>query len=43
MRATSKVSPNFIGQFISGGEWLVFPWECLDSVTVQDYLIEDEQ
>tara|TARA_B110000858_G_C17749023_1_gene448750 strand:- start:804 stop:1235 length:432 start_codon:yes stop_codon:yes gene_type:complete len=43
MRATSKVNPNFIGQFISGEEWLVFPWECLDSVPVQDYLIEDEQ
>jgi hypoxanthine phosphoribosyltransferase len=40
MRSTSKTTPRFYGELITGKEWLVFPWEKLDSVPVQDYLVD---
>lgn len=38
LRSTTKTMPQFVGQQISTEEWLVFPWERLDSVPKQDYL-----
>lgn len=38
MRSTTKTTPLFYGEFINDEKWLVFPWEKLDSVPVQDYL-----
>jgi hypoxanthine phosphoribosyltransferase len=42
MRSTSLTAPRYFGEFITGDEWLVFPWEKLDSIPVQDYLIQSE-
>lgn len=42
MRSTSLTAPRYFGEFITGDEWLVFPWEKLDSIPVQDYLIRSE-
>lgn len=42
MRSTSLTAPRYFGEFITGNEWLVFPWEKLDSIPVQDYLIRSE-
>ena len=39
MRSGSKTLPRFYGEFITDDRWLVFPWESLNSKTVQDYLV----
>jgi hypoxanthine phosphoribosyltransferase len=38
-RVGTKTLPRLSGELISGNEWLVFPWETLDSIPVQDYLV----
>ena len=40
LRSGSKTVPNFIGQTINDDRWLVFPWEKLDSIPMQDYLVD---
>lgn len=40
MRKGSKSCPNYFGEFINDERWLVFPWEKLDSVPMQDYLVD---
>ena len=42
MRVGSKTSPTFYGQLITDDSWLVFPWEKLDSIPRQDYLVDSE-
>ena len=39
LRSGTKTMPMFVGQQINGAEWLVFPWEKLDSISMQDYLV----
>ena len=39
LRSTSKTSPLVYGEVIYDKRWLVFPWEKLDSVPMQDYLV----
>ena len=39
MRVGSIATPRLYGQLITDQRWLVFPWETLDSVPVQDYLV----
>lgn len=39
MRSGTKTVPNFYGEFINNDSWLVFPWEKLDSIPMQDYLV----
>jgi len=39
MRIGSKTLPRFYGELITDDRWLVFPWESLNSKTVQDYLV----
>ena len=38
MRSSSITSPTFYGEIINDSRWLVFPWEKLDSLPIQDYL-----
>jgi len=40
MRVGSKTAPRYYGEFVSNDSWLVFPWEQLDSVPMQDYLVD---
>tara|TARA_B100000900_G_C20335312_1_gene615902 strand:+ start:310 stop:732 length:423 start_codon:yes stop_codon:yes gene_type:complete len=40
MRAGSKTSPRLYGEMILDDRWLVFPWETIDSIPVQDYLVD---
>ena len=40
MRSTSKTTPRFCGELVTSDDWLVFPWEKLDSVPIQDYLVK---
>ena len=40
MRAGSKTSPRLYGELITDDRWLVFPWETLDSIPMQDYLVD---
>jgi len=40
LRAGSKTVPNFTGNTINDESWLVFPWEKLDSIPMQDYLVD---
>ena len=42
MRAGSKTSPRLYGKLITDDRWLVFPWETLDSIPMQDYLVEQK-
>ena len=42
MRVGSLTSPRLYGEFISDDKWLVFPWETLDSIPVQDYLMNSD-
>lgn len=42
LRSGSKTIPNFAGETISDDRWLVFPWEKLDSVPMQDYLVNQD-
>ena len=39
-RVGTKTLPRLTGELISGEQWLVFPWETLDSIPVQDYLVD---
>ena len=39
MRVGSIVTPRLYGELITDQRWLVFPWETLDSVPIQDYLV----
>jgi hypoxanthine phosphoribosyltransferase len=38
LRYTSSFMPDFYSEKINDDRWLVFPWEKVDSKTVQDYL-----
>ena len=40
MRQGSESLPDFYGEYISDDSWLVFPWEKLDSIPMQDYLVD---
>lgn len=40
MRSGTSTMPLFYGEFITDDRWLVFPWEKLDSVPLQDYLVK---
>ena len=40
IRSGTKTVPRFIGEIISDDRWLVFPWEKLDSIPMQDYLVD---
>ena len=42
IRSGTKTVPNFCGTTIIDDDWLVFPWEKLDSVPMQDYLTSNE-
>lgn len=42
MRVGSIVTPRFYGELITDQRWLVFPWETLDSVPMQDYLVNSK-
>lgn len=42
MRSVSESTPNFYGELITDDRWLVFPWEKLDSIPVQDYLVNQK-
>ena len=42
MRQGSQSLPDFYGEYINNDSWLVFPWEKLDSIPVQDYLVDTE-
>lgn len=42
MRSGSKTAPTLYGEFINDDRWLVFPWESLDSIPKQDYLMNSE-
>ena len=42
MRVGSLTSPRLYGEFVSNDKWLVFPWETLDSIPMQDYLKDSE-
>jgi len=39
MRSGTSTMPLYYGEFITDDRWLVFPWEKLDSVPIQDYLV----
>ena len=39
MRVGSKTTPRFYGELITDERWLVFPWESLNSESIQDYLV----
>ena len=38
IRSGTKTVPMYYGEHILDDRWLVFPWEKLDSVPMQDYL-----
>ena len=40
IRSGTKTVPRFIGEIISDDRWLVFPWEKLGSIPMQDYLVD---
>jgi len=40
IRVGTKTVPYFSGEHINHDRWLVFPWEKLDSVPMQDYLVD---
>ena len=42
MRVGSKTTPIFFGELINDDSWLVFPWESLNSIPKQDYLVNQE-
>lgn len=42
LRSGTKTIPNFVGQQINDDSWLVFPWEKLDSIPMQDYLVDQK-
>lgn len=42
MRNTTKLVPRYTGTIVNNDSWLVFPWEKLDSIPMQDYLVDQE-
>ena len=42
IRVGTKTLPYFYGELISDDRWLVFPWEKLDSIPMQDYLVDQK-
>ena len=42
LRVGTKTVPNLTGTLIDDDRWLVFPWEKLDSIPMQDYLVESK-
>ena len=42
LRSGTKTVPNFIGEQINNDSWLVFPWEKLDSIPMQNYLVDQK-
>ena len=42
IRSGTKTVPTYCGTTIIDDDWLVFPWEKLDSVPMQDYLTSNE-
>ena len=38
VRSTTKYLPNITGETIYDDTWLVFPWENINSKSIQDYL-----
>ena len=39
-RIGTKTLPRLTGEIIRDDRWLVFPWETLDSIPMQDYLVD---
>jgi len=39
LRQGTKTVPYFSGEHINDDRWLVFPWEKLDAIPMQDYLV----
>lgn len=42
IRSGTKTLPMYYGEHILDDRWLVFPWEKLDSVPMQDYLVNQK-
>lgn len=42
LRHDSPHSPEYFSTKIIDDQWLVFPWESLDSNPIQDYLVDPE-
>jgi hypoxanthine phosphoribosyltransferase len=42
LRIGTKTVPYFSGEHINDDRWLVFPWEKLDAVPMQDYLVNQK-
>ena len=40
LRVGTKTVPYLKGTLINDDRWLVFPWEKLDSIPMQDYLVD---
>lgn len=43
IRTGTKTLPRLTGELIDDDRWLVFPWEKLDSIPMQDYLITESE
>ena len=41
-RVGTKTLPRLTGEIVTGDDWLVFPWEKLDSIPMQDYLVNSK-
>lgn len=42
MRSSTATTPRFVGQLIGDNRWLVFPWESLNSIPKQGYLVNQD-
>jgi hypoxanthine phosphoribosyltransferase len=42
IRVGTKTLPHFYGELINDERWLVFPWEKLNSIPMQDYLVKQK-
>jgi hypoxanthine phosphoribosyltransferase len=42
IRSGTKTMPMYYGEHIFDDRWLVFPWEKLDSVPMQNYLVDQK-
>jgi hypoxanthine phosphoribosyltransferase len=42
IRVGTKTLPYFYGELINDDRWLVFPWEKLNSIPMQDYLVKQK-
>ena len=36
---TSSISPTFYAKVWNVNDWIIYPWEALDSTPIQDYLV----